>query len=82
MELYLKVEQSTYIKRKQMEQQMEYKKELDAIHDKADQASMLVRGVLNAGTVVQMDGKRWSALSAVKNVTVRRSLKDIGVFRN
>lgn len=82
MEIYLKVEQATYIKRKQMEQQQEYTKELEGRRSKAEEAKMLVRGILNAGTVVQMNGMRWSAANAVQNVTVRRSFKEIGVFRN
>ena len=82
MEIYLKVEQATYIKRKQMEQQLEYTKELERRRGKADEAKMLVRGILNAGTVVQMNGMRWSAANAVQNVTVRRSFKEIGIFRN
>lgn len=82
MEIYLKVEQATYIKRKQMEQQMERTKELEEKRKKADEAKMLVRGTLNAGTVVQMNGMTWNAVNSVKNVTVRRSFKEIGVFRN
>ncbi len=82
MELYLKVEQATYIKRKQMELQMERTKALEEKRSKANEAKMIVRGVLNAGTVVQMNGMHWSAASSVKNVTVRLSLKEIGVFRN
>ena len=82
MEIYLKVEQATYIKRKQMEQQFELTKELEQKRKKADEAKMLVRGTLNAGTVVQMNGMTWNAASSVKNVTVRRSFKEIGVFRN
>ena len=81
MEIYLKVEQATYIKRKQMEQQFELTKELEQKRKKADEAKMLVRGTLNAGTVVQMNGMTWNAASSVKNVTVRRSFKEIGVFR-
>ena len=43
MEIYLKVEQATYIKRKQMEQQIELTKELEQKRKKADEAKMLVR---------------------------------------
>ncbi len=82
MELYLKVEQATYIKRKQMEQQVERTKELEERRKKANEAKMVVYGVLNAGTVVQMNGMQWTAASSVKNVTVRLSNKEIGVFRN
>ncbi|MCI9447017.1 MAG: DUF342 domain-containing protein [Lachnospiraceae bacterium] len=82
MDIYLKVEQATYIKRKQMEQQMERTKELEEKRNKADEAKMIVRGTLNAGTEVQMNGMHWSAANSVKNVTVRRSFKEIGVFRN
>ncbi len=81
MDIYLKVEQATYIKRKQMEQQMERTKELEEKRNKADEAKMIVRGTLNAGTAVQMNGMHWSAANSVKNVTVRRSFKEIGVFR-
>ncbi len=82
MELYLKVEQATYIKRKQMEQQVERTKELEEKRDKANEAKMMVYGILNAGTVVQMNGMQWTAASSVRNVTVRLSNKEIGVFRN
>ncbi len=82
MDLYLKVEQATYIKRKQMEQQVERTKELEERRKKANEAKMVVYGVLNAGTVVQMNGMQWTAASSVKNVTVRLSNKEIGVFRN
>ncbi len=82
MELYLKVEQATYIKRKQMEQQVERTKELEEKRNKANEAKMMVYGILNAGTVVQMNGMQWTAASSVRNVTVRLSNKEIGVFRN
>ena len=82
MDLYLKVEQATYIKRKQMEQQMERTKELEEKRSKANESKMVVHGVLNAGTVVQMNGMHWNAVNSVKNVTVRLSFKEIGVFRN
>ncbi len=82
MDLYLKVEQATYIKRKQMELQMERAKELEQKRSKANEAKMVVHGILNAGTVVQMNGMHWSAANSVKNVTVRLSFKEIGVFRN
>ncbi len=82
MELYLKVEQATYIKRKQMELQKERTKKLEEKRSKANEAKMVVNGILNAGTVVQMNGMHWSAANSVKNVTVRLSFKEIGVFRN
>lgn len=82
MDLYLKVEQATYIKRKQMEQQVERTKELEEKRSKANEAKMMVYGILNAGTVVQMNGMQWTASSSVKNVTVRLSNKEIGIFRN
>lgn len=82
MDLYLKVEQATYIKRKQMEQQVERTRELEEKRSKANEAKMVVYGILNAGTVVQMNGMHWTAASSVKNVTVRLSNKEIGVFRN
>ncbi|MEH2941845.1 FapA family protein [Lachnospiraceae bacterium KK002] len=82
MELYLKVEQATYIKRKQMEQQVERTKELEEKRKKANEAKMMVYGILNAGTAVQMNGLQWTAASSVRNVTVRLSGKEIGVFRN
>ncbi len=82
MDLYLKVEQATYIKRKQMEQQVERTKELEEKRSKANEAKMMVYGILNAGTVVQMNGMQWTAASSVRNVTVRLSNKEIGIFRN
>lgn len=82
MDLYLKVEQATYIKRKQMEQQVERTKELEGKRSKANEAKMMVYGILNAGTVVQMNGMQWTASSSVRNVTVRLSNKEIGIFRN
>ena len=61
---------------------MERAKELEQKRSKANEAKMVVHGILNAGTVVQMNGMHWSAANSVKNVTVRLSFKEIGVFRN
>ncbi|MCI8484549.1 MAG: DUF342 domain-containing protein [Lachnospiraceae bacterium] len=82
MDLYLKVEQATYIKRKQMEQQVEKTRELEDKRSKANEAKLMVYGTLNAGTVVQMNGMQWTSANSVKNVTVRLSHKEISVFRN
>ncbi len=43
---------------------------------------MLVYGILNAGTTVLMNGMQWTAANSVRNVTVRLSHREIGVFRN
>lgn len=82
MDLYLKVEQATYLKRKQMELQVERTRELEEKRSKANEARMLVYGILNAGTTVLMNGMQWTAANSVRNVTVRLSHREIGVFRN
>lgn len=82
MEMYLKVEQAVYVKRKQIEDQTEKIKRLEQQRNRANAAKLIVYGGLNAGTVVQMNGMQWSAVNSVKNVTVRLSGKEIGVFRN
>lgn len=82
METYIKIEQAAYMKRKQLEEQWKLKEMLASQREKANKAKVVVSGILNTGTTVQMNNGQWAAANPVRNVTIRLNGNRIGLFQN
>lgn len=81
METFLKIEAAIYTKEVEMEEIRKSQEEFKEREKELAAASVLVKGVLYEGTVVEIGTCRWVSADA-RNVTVKRSGDRIAVYAN
>lgn len=81
MEIYLKVENAIYTKEQEMEAVTRCKLQLEEAMKNIHDAEAVIRGTLFEGTVLEINGNRWSARS-VQNVRVCNIKNRIAVYAN
>lgn len=82
MDLYLKVENAIYTKEREMEKVTKDKLQLEEIMKNIHDAEAVIRGTVYEGTVLEINGSRWTARSSVQNVHIRNIRGKIAVYSN
>ncbi len=79
MEIYKKVENSVFAKRKQVEQLEKIEDDLEQKYLKVRESRIVIEGYAYEGTVVELDGCRWEADNR-RNIVVRRRNENLEVL--
>lgn len=81
MKVYLKLESAIYTKEKELEDLYGLKKHIEDDIESSKNACIYVGGTLYEGTIIEINGKRWTA-QTMENVTVKCERSKIAVYSN
>lgn len=81
MEIFVKIESAIYTKEVEIEELSRCQQELEQRERELAGASILIKGILYEGTVVEIGKLRWAA-SGARNVLIKRTDNRIAVYAN